>query len=1135
MKGFIVCPEYKVINDKPYVLLYGRLENKESFLTINEFKPYFYIKESDLKKALKLEKFESEKTEFTNFKKEKVTKLILNLPSDVPKLRKTLEENDIECYEADIKFPYRFMFDLNLKGTIDIEGSHDKEEFIDRVYKNPEIKPVEFFPKLKILSLDIETSSDSKELYAISLYSENFNSSLIISEKKVKNAESFEEEAELLERFVKIVQEFDPDIITGWNLIDFDLNFLKKRFEQQEIPFTLGRTNEAGKLSIESDFFRTSKANIPGRQTLDALSLVKDPYLKDSPFMREKKFENYKLETVSNVLLGKSKLIDSSKNKGEEITRLFEKDKESLIKYNLNDAKLVYEILEETKLLDILIERSILTGMPLDRVNASIASMDSLYLREARKRKLVLPSNKFSNKENPITGGYVMASKPGIYDNILVFDFKSLYPSLMRTFNIDPASYLEKKEKNSIETPNKAYFKNEDGILPTILEKLTEARVKAKKENKQLTSQAIKITMNCFSPDTEILTENGTKNIKKVEIGEKVYSINPNDGKIELKPIVKKFSYPYKGKMIKIKSSVVDYLVTPNHRFLVQLKKDRSYEWKTAQELYDSKKEYWLPVHSKIKGKKISKIINLEKICRKYNINYRKKGEKLQKSRKHSSINVEYELEDWLSFLGWYISEGSVYTSKPKRYTNKVSWRGITRIITISQEIIPKRKKIIKLFEKMNLKHCIQSNGISVNNHIIAEILEKDVGIGTNSKRIPSWVYSLEPILLNYLFESMMEGDGDTKGDRYSTKSKYLAEDFMRLVQHLGWYSHITIDKNKYNGKEYLMYRVRVNKKKGIKPYIHPRRNMSLEEFEGDVICIEVKPYHTILAGRNYKLNFCGQSMFGSIASPASRFFNMQIANAITTSGQFIIKKTAEEIEKMGYEVIYEDTDSCFVNLKIDSSEKADKIGKEIEEKINSFYKKYIKENYNRDSKLELEFEKNYIRFLMPKLRGEEKGAKKRYAGLLKNNKIEVTGLEAVRSDWTEAAQMFQNELLDRIFHKKEVLEYVKTFVKDLEKGKYDNKLVYRKQIRKDLDEYIKISPPHVKAARKLKNFTGDIVEYYLTEDGPEPLQNLKHKIDYKHYIDKQIKPIADSILVFFNTNFEALISSTKQKSLFNY
>ena len=74
-----------------------------------------------------------------------------------------------------------------------------------------------------------------------------------------------------------------------------------------------------------------------------------------------------------------------------------------------------------------------------------------------------------------------------------------------------------------------------------------------------------------------------------------------------------------------------------------------------------------------------------------------------------------------------------------------------------------------------------------------------------------------------------------------------------------------------------------------------------------------------------------------------------------------------------------------------------------------------------------------------------------------------------------------------------------------------------------------------MKAARKLKNFTGDIVEYYLTEDGPEPLQNLKHKIDYKHYIDKQIKPIADSILVFFNTNFEALISSTKQKSLFNY
>ena len=771
MKGFIVCPEYKVINDKPYVLLYGRLENKESFLTINEFRPYFYIKEADLKKALKLEKFESEKTDSTNFKKEKGGKVIQNLPSDIQKLRKKLEDENIECYEADFKFPYRFMFDLNLKGTINLEGSFDKEDFIDRVYRNPEITPTEFFPKLKILSIDIETCPESKELYSMSLYSENFSLCLIISDKKVKGAESFEEEYELLERFVKIVHDFDPDVITGWNIIDFDLAFLKKRFEQQQIPFTIGRTNEAGKLSIESDFFRTSKATIPGRQTLDALSLVKDPYLKDSPFMREKKFENYKLETIATVLLGKNKLIDKTKDKCQEITRLFKEDKEGLAQYNLNDARLVYEILEETKLLDILIERSILTGMPLDRVNASIASMDSLYLREARKRKLVLPSNKFSNKENPITGGYVMASKPGIYDNILVFDFKSLYPSLMRTFNIDPASYLEKKEKNSIETPNKAYFKNEDGILPTILEKLTEARAKAKKENKQLTSQAIKITMN---------------------------------------------------------------------------------------------------------------------------------------------------------------------------------------------------------------------------------------------------------------------------------------------------------------------------------------------------------------------------SMFGSIASPASRFFNMQIANAITTSGQFIIKKTAEEIEKIGYEVIYSDTDSVFINSKIENSEKAEKIGKEIEEKINLFYKKYIKENYNRDSKLELEFEKNYIRFLMPKVRGGEAGAKKRYAGLLKNNKIEVTGLEAVRGDWVEAAQKFQLELLDKVFHKKEVTLFVKEFVNDLKKGKYDNLLVYRKQLRKNIEDYA-VNPPHVKAIKKLKEFNGDIVEYYITEDGPEVIYALKHKIDHQHYLNKQLKPIADSILVFFNTSFEEIIESSKQKNLFNF
>ena len=173
----------------------------------------------------------------------------------------------------------------------------------------------------------------------------------------------------------------------------------------------------------------------------------------------------------------------------------------------------------------------------------------------------------------------------------------------------------------------------------------------------------------------------------------------------------------------------------------------------------------------------------------------------------------------------------------------------------------------------------------------------------------------------------------------------------------------------------------------------------------------------------------------------------------------------------------------------------------------------------------------------MPKIRGSEKGAKKRYAGLIKNDngkeEIAFTGMEAVRGDWTAAAKEFQYELLNKIFHKEEIFSFIKKFVKDIKEGKIDKKLIYKKSIRKELNEYVKISPQHVQAARKLDKIESNIIEYYITTDGPEQIQKLKHKIDYEYYIKKQIKPIADAILLFFNKNFDDMIKDSKQTKLF--
>ena len=341
--------------------------------------------------------------------------------------------------------------------------------------------------------------------------------------------------------------------------------------------------------------------------------------------------------------------------------------------------------------------------------------------------------------------------------------------------------------------------------------------------------------------------------------------------------------------------------------------------------------------------------------------------------------------------------------------------------------------------------------------------------------------------------------------------------------------------------RDYTMYRVQINKDRGIKPYISPKRNMKEEDFDGNVLCIEVQPHHTILAGRNTRLNFCGQSFWGVLASPNCRYFSLNMANAITGFARWVIQTTAELIEKKGYKVLYEDTDSIFIETKL-GKDKANQLGKELAIYISDYYKDYVKEKFNRKSYLELQFDKQFISMMIPSVRkkaeeGEvQAAAKKRYAGLVEKDgkeELEVTGLESIRGDWVEAARDFQKELLMKLFHKEPIEAFIKSYIKKIKEGKLDKELVYRKSIRKSLAEYTKTTPPHVKAARQLDSLDSNIIEYYITTEGPEPIQKLKHKIDYKHYIEKQIKPLAEQVLALLGKTFDDIEKGSKQAKLF--
>ncbi|MCH7772572.1 MAG: DNA polymerase II, partial [Bacteroidetes bacterium] len=177
---------------------------------------------------------------------------------------------------------------------------------------------------------------------------------------------------------------------------------------------------------------------------------------------------------------------------------------------------------------------------------------------------------------------------------------------------------------------------------------------------------------------------------------------------------------------------------------------------------------------------------------------------------------------------------------------------------------------------------------------------------------------------------------------------------------------------------------------------------------------------------------------------------------------------------------------------------------------------------------LELEDEKYYRKFIITPARGSELGAKKRYAGLLAENgeeKLEFVGLEFVRSDWTRLAKEFQVELYNRVFHNEDIEDWLKDFVLKVKNGEFDEKLVYRKRLRKDVGDYTKNIPQHVKAAKLLSESSGTVY-YVITKRGPIPVELKHNDIDYDHYIEKQLKPITDSVLSLLGKSFDSIIES---------
>jgi len=409
-----------------------------------------------------------------------------------------LAARGIHLLESDIKPTDRFLMERFITGGVVVSGEPEQHGN-NLALRNPLIKPSEYKPVLRALSIDIETDYDAATLYSIALYGEGVAEVLMIDEQQPGVHEALENDVSLhyfadaralLKAFVEHLHKIDPDIIMGWNVVNFDFRCLQDFADQVGVKLALGRANEPIAWRKARDGQDRYYAVIPGRAILDGIELMRSATYQ---------FENFSLEFVAQNLLGRGKLVEDVDQRGAEISQLFMQDKPALARYNLEDCRLVWDIFTQEDLLGFAIARSALTGLELDRYGGSVAALDFLYLPRLHRNGFVAPALEQLRSGDLSPGGYVMSSEPGIHDNVIVLDFKSLYPSIIRTFQVDPlALVLGLQEQDAIPGFDGGRFSRHRALLPQLIENLWSARDAAKSSHNAVLSQAIKIIMNSF-------------------------------------------------------------------------------------------------------------------------------------------------------------------------------------------------------------------------------------------------------------------------------------------------------------------------------------------------------------------------------------------------------------------------------------------------------------------------------------------------------------------------------------------------------------------------------------------------------------------------------------------------------------
>ncbi len=1149
MRLFVLDADYTIEESKPVIRLFCRSEDGKSVVVYDRtFEPYFYaiakkgaksakkkvsqVFVSDEKGVASVKRVENIE-KIIGLKEKKIFKVFAKLPFDVPKLKDAVAAlPEIEgVREFDIPFFKKYLIDKKILPLSWADVTGDKTESSLSVDTALDAKNVsaadstEYNPSLFAFDLETIAEEGTNKIIMASVCTDAGYKKVIVYEKdNFSESIHVDSEKAVIEKLCALVKEKDPDLVLTYNGDSFDFDVLKNRAEEYGTVVNFGRDGQGVKYQRKG---RINAASIRGRVHIDLFQFV-------SRIMRPTiSSEVMSLDNVSGELTGSRKkdmtwetMIDSWQNK---------KDLDKLAEYCLNDSEITVGLAKA--LLPNIVALSKLTGStPFDTCRATYGQLVEAYaLRRASELNIAVPNKPTQDvvrermEMDKFQGAFVVEPKPGLHKNIALFDFRSLYPSIIASHNIEPdtlnCTCCKSKKENQVPGTSSYFCTKQRGFIPRLVEELISERIEMKKrmkvvdkksdEYKSLNAKqfAVKTLANSFygylgfagsrwylRECAEAVTAFGRHYIHKViEMAEKrglkcIYgdsitserfvTVMNKEGIVHIKNIEELFlEFMKKKQAVGEKETVI-----PNdYRALTLNQETGKAEWREINELIrhkTSKKIFRV-------GQKYGETIVTEDhslMAEQDGIISEIKpqdmaGKKMVPVRDVPEIKQLCSI-DFYKILSDY-SNKTIYKKRQK--VSSIRKSGEWLIFGWTNRKSPvKLKRTIRTNSKMFEALCrLLGAYIAEGSSSTAETTKTKFGASISSSDV-KWLEQLQEDYL-LLFKNAKTGiikstqKKRTLCYKSGTGEKTIEyEDKTHKLQMMNQLSAVFFKMlcgQKSHAKKMPEFIYSVPEKyqrillenmilgDGSRKFMNRRLHYS-KHYKENNFRYETRSLQ-LMGGLSFLLNMLKQKYTIRFRPDKNTYILTTTSkNNSCTPTKVIEEKYGGYVYDLSVEGTHTFVDSCGQILLHNT----DSLFLLIEKDTEAVARKFLKDvNSTLPGIMELDYEGTYLRGIFVQKKTGEGGAKKRYALIDKEGNVTIRGFEKVRRDWSKLAKDTQERVLELVLSDKkdDAVEYVKTIVEKVKSGKVDLKeLGIYTTVKRDLNKYRQIGP-HVSAAKR--------------------------------------------------------------------